>query len=319
MYGSDARFIHSLGFMDNVVDDTVQPDIVEAYGNWHLPVLTDGGVDLMVGQFVTLMGADVIYAPGNMLYSHSYIFNFGIPYKHTGAMATVHVNDQLDVKLGLVAGINTGSFDDNNDAWAFHGGFVWTSPCKTATVAASLHEGPENDGFFRPRNGFNVDPNDDFRHIVDVVTTVKCTPCLTSVTDINFGKDEGFDSEWYGVAQYLVYKINNCLSSVARLEIWRDDDNFAAFKDVSNDGFINQERGEQIDPTTGFASGLSGGGDTTYTSLTLGLNYKPYENLMLRPEVRMDWADIGSTGIAPFDDNSDNNQFTLGFDVIWSF
>ena len=31
MYGSDARFIHGLGLLDNVTSDTIQPDIVEAY------------------------------------------------------------------------------------------------------------------------------------------------------------------------------------------------------------------------------------------------------------------------------------------------
>ncbi|MBI3462837.1 MAG: outer membrane beta-barrel protein, partial [Planctomycetes bacterium] len=118
MYGSDARYVHSLGFMDNITDDTVQPDIVELFWTYHMPVLTEGGVDLKVGQFVTLMGAEVIYAPADYTYSHSYIFNFGIPFKHTGIMTTTHVNKQLDVMAGLVAGINTGSFDDNNDAWA---------------------------------------------------------------------------------------------------------------------------------------------------------------------------------------------------------
>src|SRR6266851_1894878 len=58
MYGSDARYTHPL---------------------FQLPGLTSCGIDLKVGQYVTLEGAEVIYAPDNALYTHSYIFNFGIP------------------------------------------------------------------------------------------------------------------------------------------------------------------------------------------------------------------------------------------------
>ena len=121
------------------------------------------------------------------------------------------------------------------------------------------------------------------------------------------------------MANYVRYELNKCLAAVARFEVWRDDDNFAAFKDTSNDGFINQERGQQIDLGTGLANGLTTGGDTTYVALTLGLNWKPYENLLVRPEVRWDWADKGSLGIKPFNDSEDLNQFTAGFDVIWFF
>ncbi len=33
---------------------------------------------------MTLEGAEFINAPDNALYTHSYIFFFGIPFKHTG-------------------------------------------------------------------------------------------------------------------------------------------------------------------------------------------------------------------------------------------
>ena len=62
--------------VDRVTDDTVQPDIVEAYLNLHFPVATEGGLDLKVGKFVTLEGAETIDPRTNFFYSHSYIFNF---------------------------------------------------------------------------------------------------------------------------------------------------------------------------------------------------------------------------------------------------
>ncbi|WP_163368109.1 outer membrane beta-barrel protein, partial [Klebsiella aerogenes] len=69
---------------------------VEAHALFHLPWLTAGGIDVKVGQYVTLEGAEVINAPDNALYTHSYIFNFGIPFKHTGILTTTHVNPMLD-------------------------------------------------------------------------------------------------------------------------------------------------------------------------------------------------------------------------------
>ncbi|MGQ4828462.1 outer membrane beta-barrel protein, partial [Enterococcus faecalis] len=77
-----------------------QFDIVEAYVNAHLPILTSGGVDIKAGQFVTLEGAEVIDATGDFFYSHTYIFNFGIPFKHTGILTTTHVNKTLDIYAG---------------------------------------------------------------------------------------------------------------------------------------------------------------------------------------------------------------------------
>src|SRR6266571_742960 len=75
--------------------------ILKAHALFHLPWLTTGGIDVKVGQYVTLEGTEVIYAPDNLLYSHSYIFNFGIPFKHTGIMTTTHVNPVLDVYAGI--------------------------------------------------------------------------------------------------------------------------------------------------------------------------------------------------------------------------
>jgi len=120
MFGTDARYTHFLGELDDVTSDRTQLDIVEAWVNFHTPWLTDGGMDIKVGQFVTYLGAETIDPSGNYLYSKSYIFNFGLPLKHTGFMTITHVNPTLDVYLGLDTGVNTSVGDgDNNSAFAF--------------------------------------------------------------------------------------------------------------------------------------------------------------------------------------------------------
>src|SRR5205814_536017 len=120
MYGSNARFIHSLGLFDRTANETLQPDLVEAYLNLHFPVVTEGGLDLKLGKFVTLEGAETIDPRANFFYSHTYIFNFGIPFNHTGALATWHATSHLNLVAGLTRGVNT-SIDDNNDSVAFDG------------------------------------------------------------------------------------------------------------------------------------------------------------------------------------------------------
>ena len=72
-----------------------QLDVVEANVLAHLPWITAGGIDLKVGQYPTPLGYETIDPSTNPFYSHSYIFQFGLPFKHTGALAVTHVNDVL--------------------------------------------------------------------------------------------------------------------------------------------------------------------------------------------------------------------------------
>src|SRR6266536_650537 len=179
MYGSDARFIHSLGLFDDTAATSIlQPDLVEAYRNLHVPVITEGGLDLKLGKFVTLEGAETIDPHTNFFYSHTYIFNFGIPFNHTGALATWHATSHLNLVAGLTRGVNT-SVDDNNDSIAFHGGIGLDLNEGKIVVSAATHIGPET-----PNN------NHDQRYLNTITTTWKITDKLTSITDLNYAHDE---------------------------------------------------------------------------------------------------------------------------------
>ena len=315
LFGSDARFIHYLGELDNTMHEIVQPDIVEAYLQLHTPWLTEGGIDFKAGQFVTMQGAEVINATGNFFYSHTYSFNFGVPLKHTGLMITTHATPWLDIHTGVVRGIN-GGWDDNNDAVAFHGGLGLNFLDGKLAILSTVHVGPENDSVFEPL-GIDTGSTDDLRKIYSTQVTWKVTDSLTSITDFNYGEDEGFNTEWYGVAQYLTYAICDTLSVGIRGEIWRDDDGFAAAQFGNHEDAVKLQRGifNNIDPRT------VGGGDTTYGAVTVGANIKCpklKDRLVVRPEVRYDWTVAGGRN-HPYDDSTDHDQFTVGVDVIFSF
>ncbi len=305
MYGSDARFIHSLGLFDRTAHETLQPDLVEAYLNLHFSVITEGGLDLKLGKFVTLEGAETIDPRNNFFYSHTYIFNFGIPFNHTGALATFHASKLLDLYAGITRGVNT-SVDDNNDSPAFHGGLGLNLLDGKLSALAATHIGPETPG-----------DNRHNRYLNDLTITAKPTKNLTSITDLNYIYDEAADATGYGVAQYFIYTINDVFAIGVRGEIWRDSDAFYVASFAENDDALDGLRGGSVtlDPRT------VGGGKTTYGAVTLGLNIKPpvpkpATSLVIRPELRFDRA---LNGTRPFNDSSDRNHFTAGIDVIIVF
>jgi hypothetical protein len=305
MYGSDARFIHSLGlFSDTAATSIVQPDLVEGYLNLHFPIISEGGLDLKLGKFVTLEGAETIDPRTNFFYSHTYIFNFGIPLNHTGALATLHATKWLDLMAGVTRGVNT-SIDDNNDSLAFHGGIGLNFNEGKIVIAASTHIGPET-----PNN------NHDQRYLSDITTTWKITDKLTSITDLNYALDEVSDAQAYGIAQYFTYAINSWLTAGIRGEIFWDDDGFYVVSFANTHDPMRALEGEPtIDPRT------VGGGKTTYGAITAGVNIKPpmpkpLAGLAIRPEIRYDCS-LNDT--RPFNNSRDRDQFTAGIDFIVTF
>ncbi len=305
LFGTDARFIHSKGLFDKTMKSSLyQPDIVEAYLNLHVPVLTEGGIDVKLGKFVTLEGAETIDPRTNIFYSHSYIFNFGIPFNHTGALFDLHATKIVDIYAGVTRGVNT-SIEDNNESVSFHGGVGLNFGEGKFVVLASTSVGPET-------------PHDDsnYRYLNDITATWKINDKLTSITDLNFIHDDGANASGYGVAQYFTYAVCEKVSVGVRGEIWRDEKGFyvASFADPHDP--MRALRGETItDPRT------VGGGSTTYGALTLGLNIKPtvpkpLAGLVIRPEVRVDHS-LNST--RPFNDSKDRTMFTASIDAILTF
>jgi hypothetical protein len=326
MYGSDARYTQFLGELNRVnPNDRNQLDVVEANVLFHLPVLFEGGVDVKAGQYSTPIGYETIDPSTNLFYSHSYIFNFGIPLKHTGILTTSHVNSMLDVYLGVDTGVNTtfGPLGDNNGAVAFLGGVNLTLMDGNLTVLALSHIGPENATRALSPAGFNA--NGYFRYLNDIVITYKATTNLTFVTELNWIRDD-FDGIFtagkpttanaFGLAQYVSYALSDTLTLNGRAELYRDDNNFFVESFQANGSFVQAEQGF----TAGI--GTSPGKTTTYGALTAGVTYKPpglppvISGLLIRPEIRWD-TDLGGT--KAFNGHQDNSQVTIASDVVLTF
>jgi hypothetical protein len=310
MYGSDARYIHSLGMMDLTTNDRVQPDFPEVYVSAHIPIASTGGLDLKVGKFVTLEGAETIDPRTNVFYSHTYIFNFGIPFNNTGFQSVLHVNKYLDLYGGINRGVNT-SIQDNNSSIAFEGGIGLNLLDGNLTTLAVTHLGPET-----PHN------NRDYRYLNDITTTWKITKDFTSITDLNLIYDAAADAYGYGGAQYLTYSLKDWLQLGVRCEIWRDDKGFYVAQFRANNDFIHFERGDNLNPSFPVDPSNLGGGETTYFAITGGVTIKPpvpkpLAGLLIRPEVRYDRS--LTDRFKPFEQNTSRDQWTIGVDAIIEF
>jgi hypothetical protein len=303
MFGTDARYTHFLGELDLDIKERDQADIVEAWAFVHAPILFDAGVDIKVGQFVTYLGAETIDPSTDTFYSKSYIFNFGIPLKHTGVMTISHVNPTLDVYLGIDSGVNTSlGSGDNNGGAAFQGGFALNNLLDgKLTVLALTHLGPED-----------VGETKHWRFLNDIVATYKATDKLTFTSEFNYIHEELGNADGYGFAQYVSYALTDEWTVSGRAEIWSDEDNFFVAAFPGNRTFVQFERGFALDQPPIFAPGA-----TDYSEFTIGATYKPViagtQLFMLRPEVRFDDA---LNGVKSYNDGKSTNQFTFGLDLV---
>lgn len=130
---------------------------------------------------------------------------------------------------------------------------------------------------------------DNDRYLQSIVADFSLTERLNYVLQSDWGSfSNGVNGQWYGVNNYLFYSLNDCWKLGSRLEWFRDDDGLR----------------------------IPGGGSGDYWGLTCGVNWIPTANLIVRPELRYDWANGGP---APFDGGTESDQFSGGFDLIVTF
>jgi hypothetical protein len=252
-------------------------------------------VKVKIGHFYTPIGYEVVQAPQNFFYSHSYSQTFGQPFTHTGVLASWAPNEKVTYAGGWVDGWDEG-FGDNGKGSMFLGGFSLNLTEKT-TVAWYLTTGSFGNGV----DSFSgIGPCSGDLYYNCLVITQKLNDKWTYVFEhdlgINYNVERyvgvGEDNQWYELDNYLIYKINDCWSAATRMEWFQDPE------------------GARV------AAGARG----NYFAVTAGLNYHPHANVVLRPELRYDWykAFNGATA-EPFDSGTKSTQLSGGVDVIFTF
>lgn len=306
LYGTDSRFTKALGLeLHQDGNDRwnsarfMQLSLPQLYGEvgWNEWCVR-------VGRFYTLVGYEVVPAPENFFYSHAYHFQYGEPFTHTGLLVTKDLSEHFSISGGLHRGWD--QWEDANDRWSFLGGLTIADSDAVNKLSLGFTTGDE----LAPLIGIS-----DNRSLVSLVYTLGASRRLTYIVQSDYGVQQSgvqagpasFDSaQWYGVNQYVLYQLTCKWSAGARVEWFRDDDG-TRVSSINSGGAASGN----------FAASGPFAGD--FKALTLGLNYKPTANIIVRPELRWDHFAGSPGGLLPFDTGTDNTQFLLGIDATLRF
>ena len=292
MWGTDARFIHSLGNWDTQTAQ-YQWDIPQAYGDIAIPGL---GARIRLGKFVTLAGQEVIDPTGNLFYSHAFLFGYAIPFTQTGAYATFNVGDKWTFDVGSTRGWDT-SLKSYNDNWDGIGRATYaTGDALSTTIIADVIVGKD-------------EPVKDskWRELLDVILTQNLNERTSIAINGDYGHEDASaalggatSAQWYGVAGYISYGIDRPLAKTPV---------FALNGRVE---YFNDDKGVRVPGAIATGVELAEG--------TVGLAVTPFpddatlSNLVFRPEFRFDYAN------KPFFDGGANRyQYTAAIDAFFKF
>ena len=260
MYGADANDTQSFGNNPGRfdLDDSFQRGGFGGGFGWAIPQaygeVAGDDWSVKIGHFYTLVGYEVVTAPDNFFYSHAITMYNSEPFTHTGAVGTFNVSDDTTIYAGWTLGWDTG-FDQ------FGGGSSFLGGISTALTEATTMTYITTIGDFGARG------SDAYSHsfVFDTAVTDRFNYVLQS--DLVRVDSTGEDN--VGINQYFLYDINDNLAAGVRAEWWKGD------------------------TLTGYAphgGTLPASGSHSYYDVTVGLNIKPNQNFIIRPEYRYDWS-----------------------------
>jgi len=278
LYGTDAPDTQTFGIANNHWDNGW--DNGGAYGH-AIPQayvqVASGDLSVKVGKFFTLVGQEVVAATGNFFYSRQFTFYNAEPFTHTGAISTYKVNDETEVYNGWVSGWDSG-FERNGSAYM--GGFK-----RQLTEATSFYYSTVLGRFGKET------AEDGAVHNFILTSALNDNWTYISQTDVLYTTD-GTGAprrNTFGNINYLLYKVNDCVSIGQRFEWF----NFGGA------GFANARNNELY-------------------NYTVGINYKASANLMFRPEVRYVWDRDRDAPLGTLESGK-NSQAIFGTDMIFTF
>jgi hypothetical protein len=299
VWGTDWRFGQNFGLEDRINGNDNFYGLIfpQAYLEVAINDLT-----VKMGHFATFTTYEVVPAPLNFFYSHTYAMSgYFDPCLVTGLMTEYKLNENWTLLNGFHRG--PFMFEDVNDDLNYLGGAKWASDSKQTTLSMMVDSGAQDPLGENNRTSYFL----VFTHQLNerILYAVQHT---LGFEDDGSVQSPGQDAQWYGLAQWLFYKLNPKWSVGARFEWMRDDDGARIFG-IGN--ILGSNKGWLGAP--GFA------GD--FYNMSLGLNWRPNPNMIFRPEVRWDWYE-GTRNIAgelPFDAGTDASQFTTAMDLVVTF
>jgi hypothetical protein len=232
-----------------------------------------------IGHWYTPLGYEVVPATGNFFYSHSLTFFNSEPFTHTGALGSYTGHEGETWYAGWALGWDTG-YDQFGDGNVFIGG-----------VSKEMNDDVTL-GYLTTVGNFGFRSADEFGYMHTLLGVVDLTDKLQYVIQSDLVAADGYlgdddrDNFETGIVNYLFYTVNDCWKYGGRFEWWQSD----TFDDDNSIPFFE---------------------------ITLGVNYHPHANVVLRPEVRWDFTGDDEAVEVAQDRDYDRTEF--GVDAIFTF
>lgn len=183
-----------------------------------------GKTTVYAGKFTTLAGAEVAAPTGNVNITRSLLFWYMEPVTHVGARVAYAASDKATFTLGVNNGWNIDGSSAKGGKTAEVG--LTLTPSKAFALTAAGYYGDYDFAV----GAANVVGK---RVLFDVVGTWTASPKLTVVVNADWDQQENASgagtgsANWYGVAGYLNYAINDTWRTSFRAEYLEDKDGFA--------------------------------------------------------------------------------------------
>jgi len=212
MYGIDADDTQAFGNNPGRYD--YQNGWDHGVYGWALPQLYAeaawGDWRVKAGHFYTLLGYEVVGAPGNFFYSHAFTMYNSEAFTHTGVLAEYAAADNVTVYGGWTLGWDTG-FDQFNGGSSFLGGVSVgiTDDVNVTYILTAGNLGANGEGYTHSIVGtWNITDNLEYVFQSDLVS-------------VNQGGGQHWDT--IGINQYLFYTVSDRVKVGGRAEWWKAD------------------------------------------------------------------------------------------------
>jgi hypothetical protein len=303
LYGEDFPLAMSLGWETN--PGPTDWNSGEYYGLAIPQLYAEVGnqdISLKLGHFYTIVGYEGVPAVGNFFYQKAYSYQFAGPFTHWGGLVNWKASDNVEVDAGIVNGWNglaspysdanfLGRVRAKNDDNSFATSFAIVSGNEGNDFSPLFQPAPPLTSANRTRYSllFEWRPTDNVEYVFHQWLGTQAK-----------GLADGGTALWAGIDQYLYYRVSKTWLWGARFEWFQDTDGTRVG--------LNRPSNPNHVPLPG-----------NYYSLTVGPNWVPTGNFLMRPCFRWDFFG-GPTGPRrSYNDGVSNQQTMLGFDMIQKF
>jgi Putative beta-barrel porin-2, OmpL-like. bbp2 len=298
LYGTDYRYTTNKGyFSSQLIKDHHQYgfDPSLEYADLYFPHVAQG-MNLRIGRYISIPGIEAQLSPNNYIFSHSLLYVID-PFTDTGVLATIKLDDQWLVQLGITAG---------------HDVAPWTTDAKpSGTACVSYTTKSVNDNFYVCANGINSGKYAfDNLQQYDITWYHRFTKSLHMASETWYMYQRDVPSVDGSIAPEPGTNGAHCLPGELRCTA----PEYAAVnylnKELSPHDFISF-RSDYLDDKKGQRTGYA----TRYSENTLMWGHWIGSTIQLRPELRFDHA----WDRKAYNNGTKQSQLTFAGDMIFHF